>query len=87
MRNFSAVVVFISACGHAAALPATGLGVRAPRARAANDIWSSGFNTLNWNGTSWQSLPVAHLGVEVSRVTAKDVWAVECKGLIMRKSK
>ena len=68
-------------------MPQTGPGRGRPRARSANDIWSSGFNTLNWNGTSWQSLPVAHLGVEVSRVTAKDVWAVERNGLIMRKSK
>ena len=54
---------------------------------AANDIWSLGFKVLNWNGTSWQNLPVAHLGVEASRVTAKDVWAVGRNGLIMRKTK
>jgi len=54
---------------------------------AANDIWSFGFSVRTWNGASWRQLPVARLGVEASRVTAKDVWAVGRNGLIMRKIK
>lgn len=65
----------------------TGQGLATLNGSAANDIWSFGFYVLNWNGTSWQNLPVARLGVEASRVTTKDVWAVGRNGLIMRKTK